>query len=89
MITYQSMQGKANMINKKSTMLKDKRGNAIIVSLLVTMLVVVVMFSVVGIYMNKMYSIKNLNNYYDKKIKEADPNSIQGIYYMNTFINVY
>jgi len=64
------MQGKANMINKKSTMLKDKRGNAIIVSLLVTMLVVVVMFSVVGIYMNKMYSIKNLNNYYDKKIIE-------------------
>ena len=70
MITYQSMQGKANMINKKSTMLKDKRGNAIIVSLLVTMLVVVVMFSVVGIYMNKMYSIKNINNYYDKKIIE-------------------
>ncbi|EFV36024.1 hypothetical protein HMPREF0432_00098 [Gemella morbillorum M424] len=51
-------------------MLKDKQGNAIIVSLLVTMLVVVVMFSVVGIYMNKMYSIKNLNNYYDKKIIE-------------------
>ena len=70
MITYQSMQGKANMINKKSTMLKDKRGNAIIVSLLVTILVVVIMFSVVGIYMNKMYSIKNLNNYYDKKIIE-------------------
>ena len=58
------------MINKKTTMLKDKQGNAIIVSLLVTMLVVVVMFSVVGIYMNKMYSIKNLNNYYDKKIIE-------------------
>ena len=58
------------MINKKITMLKDKQGNAIIVSLLVTMLVVVVMFSVVGIYMNKMYSIKNLNNYYDKKIIE-------------------
>ena len=58
------------MINKKTTMLKDKQGNAIIVSLLVTMLVVVVMFSVVGIYMNKMYSIKNFNNYYDKKIIE-------------------
>lgn len=58
------------MINKKTTMLKDKQGNAIIVSLLVTMLVVVVMFSVVGIYMNKMYSIKNINNYYDKKIIE-------------------
>ena len=58
------------MINKKTTMLKDKQGNAIIVSLLATMLVVVVMFSVVGIYMNKMYSIKNLNNYYDKKIIE-------------------
>lgn len=61
---------KANMINKKNIMLKDKQGNAIIISLLVTMLVVVVMFSVVGIYMNKMYSIKNLNNYYDKKIIE-------------------
>ena len=58
------------MINKKTTMLKDKQGNAIIVSLLVTILVVVVMFSVVGIYMNKMYSIKNINNYYDKKIIE-------------------
>ena len=58
------------MINKKTTMLKDKQGNAIIISLLVTMLVVVVMFSVEGIYMNKMYSIKNLNNYYDKKIIE-------------------
>ena len=58
------------MIKKKTTMLKDKQGNAIIVSLLVTMLVVVVMFSVVGIYMNKMYSIKNINNYYDKKIIE-------------------
>ncbi len=58
------------MINKKTTMLKDKKGNAIIVSLLVTMLVVVVMFNVVGIYMNKMYSIKNINNYYDKKIIE-------------------
>ena len=58
------------MINKKTTMLKDIQGNAIIVSLLVTMLVVVVMFSVVGIYMNKMYSIKNINNYYDKKIIE-------------------
>ena len=58
------------MINKKTTMLKDKQGNVIIVSLLVTMLVVVVMFSVVGIYMNKMYSIKNINNYYDKKIIE-------------------
>ena len=58
------------MINKKTTMLKDKQGNDIIVSLLVTMLVVLVMFSVVGIYMNKMYSIKNINNYYDKKIIE-------------------
>ena len=58
------------MINKKTTILKGKQGNAIIVSLLVTMLVVIVMFSVVGIYMNKMFSIKNLNNYYDKKIIE-------------------
>lgn len=70
MINNQLIHGKVKMINKKTTMLKDKQGNAIIVSLLVTMLVVVVMFSVVGIYMNKMYSIKNFNNYYDKKIIE-------------------
>ena len=68
MINNQLIHGKVKMINKKNIMLKDKQGNAIIISLLVTMLVVVVMFSVVGIYMNKMYSIKNLNNYYDKKI---------------------
>ena len=70
MINNQLRHRKIKMINKKTTMLKDKQGNAIIVSLLVTMLVVVVMFSVVGIYMNKMYSIKNINNYYDKKIIE-------------------
>ena len=70
MINNQLIHGKVQLINKHTTMLKDKQGNAIIVSLLVTMLVVVVMFSVVGIYMNKMYSIKNLNNYYDKKIIE-------------------
>ena len=58
------------MINKKTTMLKHKQRNDIIESKLVTLLVVVVMFSVVGIYMNKMYSIKNINNYYDKKIIE-------------------
>lgn len=28
------------------------------------------MFSVAGIYINKFYSIKNLNDYYDKKIVE-------------------
>ena len=47
MINNQLIHGKVKMINKKTTMLKDKQGNAIIVSLLVTMLVVVVMFSVV------------------------------------------
>ncbi|MGX7111858.1 hypothetical protein [Gemella cuniculi] len=49
---------------------KYKSGNAIVVSLLVTLLVIVVMFSVIGIYINKMYSIKNLSDYYDKKIVE-------------------
>ena len=38
MINNQLIHGKVKMINKKTTMLKDKQGNAIIVSLLVTML---------------------------------------------------
>ena len=33
-----------------------KKGNAIVVSLLVTILVIAVMFSIVGIYINKMYT---------------------------------
>ena len=45
-----------------------KKANAIVVSLLVTLLVITVLFSIVGIYINKMYSLKNLNDYYDKKI---------------------
>lgn len=49
-------------------MMKHKRGNAIVASLLVTLLVITIIFSVIGIYINKMYSIKSLNDYYDKKI---------------------
>ena len=45
-----------------------KKANAIVASLLVTLLVITVLFSIVGIYINKMYSLKNLNDYYDKQI---------------------
>lgn len=30
--------------------------------------VIIVMFSIIGIYINKFYSIKSLNDYYDKNI---------------------
>ncbi|AME09640.1 hypothetical protein AXE85_05490 [Gemella sp. oral taxon 928] len=53
-------------LNKKNL----KNGSAVITSLLVMLFVIVVMFSIIGIYINKMYSIKNLNDYYDKKIVE-------------------
>lgn len=49
---------------------KHKSANAIVASLLVTLLVITVLFSIVGIYMNKMYTIKNLNDYYDKQITQ-------------------
>ena len=45
-----------------------KKANAIVASLLVTLLVITVLFSIIGIYINKMYSLKNLNDYYDKQI---------------------
>ena len=47
-----------------------KKGNAIVVSLLVTILVIAVMFSIVGIYINKMYTMRSLNDYYDTKITQ-------------------
>ena len=47
---------------------KHKSANAIVASLLVTLLVITVLFSIVGIYINKMYTMRNLNDYYDKKI---------------------
>ena len=49
---------------------KHKSANAIVASLLVTLLVITVLFSIVGIYINKMYTIKNLNDYYDKQITQ-------------------
>lgn len=48
----------------------NKNGNAIVASLLVTILVIAVLFSIVGIYINKMYTMRNLNDYYDKKIMQ-------------------
>ena len=49
---------------------RHKSANAIVASLLVTLLVITVLFSIVGIYINKMYTIKNLNDYYDKQITQ-------------------
>jgi hypothetical protein len=49
---------------------KHKSANAIVASLLVMLLVITVLFSIVGIYINKMYTIKNLNDYYDKQITQ-------------------
>ena len=48
--------------------INHKKANAIVASLLVTLLVITVLFSIVGIHINKMYSLKNLNDYYDKQI---------------------
>lgn len=47
-----------------------KEGNAIVISLMTLLFIIIIMFSVAGIYINKFYSIKNLNDYYDKKIVE-------------------
>ena len=47
---------------------EHKKANAIVASLLVTLLVITVIFSIMGIYINKMYTIKSLNDYYDKNI---------------------
>ncbi len=47
-----------------------KEGNAIVISLMTLLFIIIVMISVVGIYINKFYSIKNLNDYYDKRIVE-------------------
>ena len=47
-----------------------KSANAIVASLLVMLLVITVLFSIVGIYINKMYTIKSLNDYYDKQITQ-------------------
>ena len=46
----------------------NKEGNAIIISIMTLLFVIIVMFSIIGIYINKFYSIKSLNDYYDKNI---------------------
>lgn len=51
-------------------MRRNRKANAIVVTLMVTLLIVVVTFSIVGIYINKAYSVKSLNSYYDKLIEE-------------------
>ena len=49
---------------------EHKKANAIVASLLVALLVITVIFSIMGIYINKMYTIKILNDYYDKQITQ-------------------
>ena len=50
---------------------EHKKANAIVASLLVTLLVIAVILSIMGIYIiNKMYTIKSLNDYYDKQITQ-------------------
>ena len=46
----------------------NKEGNAIIISIMTLLFVIIVMFSIIGIYINKFYSIKSLNDYYAKHI---------------------
>ena len=46
----------------------NKEGNAIIISIMTLLFVIIVMFSIIGIYINKFYSLKRLNDYYDKNI---------------------
>ena len=41
-----------------------------VISLMTLLFIIIIMFSVAGIYINKFYSIKNLIDYYDKKIVE-------------------
>ena len=49
---------------------EHKKANAIVASLLVTLLVITVIFSIMEISINKMYTIKSLNDYYDKQITQ-------------------
>jgi len=57
-------------VNAMNIIKEHKKANAIIASLLVTLLVITVIFSIMGIYINKMYTIKSLNDYYDKQITQ-------------------
>ena len=57
-------------VQSMSYKFNHKRANAIIASILVTILVIAVMFSIVGIYINKMYTMRSLNDYYDTKITQ-------------------
>ena len=56
------------LILLNSTIKGKKQGNSIILSIIVLLLVITVIFSITGIYINKLYSLKNINNYYDRKI---------------------
>lgn len=57
------------MIIKKLDKLKNNtKGSAVIVSLIVLSLIVIVVVSISTIYINKIHSLKNINDYYDKQI---------------------
>lgn len=46
-------------------------GSAILISLLTLVLLSIVILGVSNVYVNKIKSIKNINDYYDKKIIAA------------------
>ncbi|KXB58819.1 hypothetical protein HMPREF1871_00211 [Gemelliphila asaccharolytica] len=52
------------------TFMKNNKGSAILISILTLVLVSIVIFSVANIYINKIKSLKSINDYYDIKIKE-------------------
>ena len=51
-------------------LMKKKKGSTIIISIFVLVLVTTVILGVSNIFVNKTYTLKNINNYYDKKILE-------------------
>ncbi|MBF0713229.1 hypothetical protein HZY83_00700 [Gemella sp. GH3] len=55
-------------ISKIDNIKTNNKGSAIVVSLLVLSLVVIIIVSVSSIYVNKVQSLKNINDYYDKLI---------------------
>lgn len=58
------------MVKKVITKLKTKKGNAVVISLIVLSLVLIIIGSIANIYINKLNSVKNINKYYDMKINE-------------------
>ncbi len=58
------------MLKKIVKKLKIKKGNAVVISLIVLSLVLIILGSIANIYLNKLNSVRNINKYYDMKINE-------------------